>query len=98
MPHDVVVFRRWKDTGDLVAVFPEIPADDLGRYCFAYDETGTQTAAEYEEIIQDTTPVTPTEYGRFAHELTMLGYDLQPVLEASHQHHERRREAARKSS
>lgn len=94
---DLVIFRRWKDTGDVVAIFPEQPADDQGRYCLAHDELGQQIAAEYEQVMQDTTPVTAQEYGRFAHELTMLGYDLLPISQASEQHHERRRAAARKS-
>jgi len=40
IPQDTVIFRRWNDTGEIVAVFPERPADDLGRYCQSYDETG----------------------------------------------------------
>ena len=94
---DLVIFRRWNDTGDIVAIFPEQPADDQGRFCLAHDELGQQIAAEYEQIIQDTTPVSSPEYGRFAHELRLLGYDLQPINDATEQHHERRRAAARKS-
>lgn len=94
---ELVIFRRWNDTGDIVAIFPELPADDQGRFCVAHDELGQQIAAEYEQVMRDTTPVSPTEYGRFAHELTLLGYDLQSINQASDQHHERRRAAARKS-
>ena len=27
MPSIAVVFRRWRDTGGLIALFPEVPAD-----------------------------------------------------------------------
>lgn len=94
---DLVIFRRRKDAGDIVAISPEQPADDQGRFCLAHDELGQQIAAEYEQVMQDTTPVSPPEYGRFAYELTLLGYNLHPMNEASEQHHERRRAAARKS-
>lgn len=94
---DAVIFRRWNETGDLLALFPEQPADAEGRYCLAYDELGQHIAADYEQIMRDTTPVSPTQCGRFAHELTLLGYNLQPISQASDQHHDRRREAARKS-
>lgn len=94
---DVVIFRRWNDTGDIVAIFPEQPADDQGRYCLAYDKLGQHIAAEYEQVMQHTTPISAQEYERFAHELTLLGYDLQPINEATEQHHERRQTAARKS-
>lgn len=94
---DVVVFRRWKDTGDLVAIFPELSADEQGQNCLAHDEIGQQVAADYDQFIEDTTPVTERESGRFAHELTLLGYDLQPIGQASERHHERRRASARKS-
>lgn len=94
---DPVIFRRWNDTGDLLALFPAEPVDSEGQHCLAYDQLGQHIAADYEQVMQDTTPVSPPEYGRFAHELTLLGYDLQPISEASDQHHERRRAAARKS-
>lgn len=94
---DLVIFRRWNDTGDIVAIFPEQPADAEGRYCLAYDELGQHIAADYEQVMRDTTAVSPTVCGRFAHELTLLGYDLQSTDEASDQHHERRRAAARKA-
>ena len=95
IPQDIVIFRRWNDTGDIVAVFPERPADDEGRYCQSYDEMGQQVAIEYDSIFEETVPASKAEYGRLAHELTMLGYRLQPMTEATAPMHERRREAAR---
>jgi len=94
IPHDIVIFRRWKDTGDVVAIFPALPADEAGRYCQSYDETGQQIAVEYEDIFEDTVGASPTEYSRLAHELAMLGYRLRPVQQATQEMHERRRDAA----
>lgn len=34
-PLTQVVFRRWRDTGDIIALFPELPADYQGRFCDA---------------------------------------------------------------
>jgi hypothetical protein len=31
-----VVFRKWKDTGDVIALFPELPSDILGWFCDSY--------------------------------------------------------------
>ena len=61
MENDVVVFRRWRDTGDAVALFPEIPADIRGQYCSSYEHIGQHGAADYYGVIQDTTPVGPRE-------------------------------------
>ncbi len=31
-----VIFRRWKDTGTIIALFPTIPSDRYGWYCLSY--------------------------------------------------------------
>ena len=93
---DVVVFRRWRDrSGDIIALFPEIPADDQGRYCQSYMQVGQHGAADYRSAIRLTAPVGPKQYAALAEELWRIGYDLRPVKHASQQHHDRRREMAR---
>jgi hypothetical protein len=52
---DVVVFRKWKN-GDLIALFPELPADIHGRYCDAYEHVGQHGGADYFGVIQQTKP------------------------------------------
>ncbi len=92
---DVVVFRRWKDTGDIIALFPEIPADNQGWYCVSYEHIGQHGAADYQGVLEHTTSASPQEYARLARELTLLGYNLQPIRRASHRHHQRRLDVAR---
>ena len=51
---DIVVFRRWQN-GDVIALFPELPADLYGEYCDAYEHVGQHGGADYFGVIQKTT-------------------------------------------
>lgn len=95
MDTDVVVFRRWKDSGDIIALFPEIPADLFGDFCEAYEHVGQHGGADYWGVIQATTPVILHEAAALAEELERIGYNLRPIQRASHHHHEKRRQTAR---
>jgi hypothetical protein len=92
---DVVVFRRWKSCGSLIALFPEIPSDLYGRYCEAYEHIGQHGGADFHGVIQHTVPVRPEECADLAEELTRIGYHLRPIRRASWRHHEKRRQASR---
>ena len=93
---DVVVFRRWQDrSGDIVALFPEHPADILGRYCTSYMHVGQHGGADYHSVIQHTVPVGPKQYAELAEELWRIGYNLRPMKHASRRHHDKRRATAR---
>lgn len=92
---DVVVFRRWRDrSGDIIALFPEIPADDQGLFCQSYMQVGQHGAADYHSVIRLTAPVGPKQFAPLAEELWRIGYDLRVVKHATQQHHDRRRQAA----
>ena len=95
MDQDVVVFRRWKDCGSIIALFPEIPADIFGRYCEAYEHVGQHGGADYWGVIQTTMSVELHEAEDLAEELTRIGYNLRPIKRALYVHHEKRRQAAR---
>ena len=95
MDIDLVVFRRWKDSGDIIALFPEIPADLAGRYCDAYEHVGQHGGADYWGVMQATMPVELHEAEDLTEELTRIGYNLRPIMRASWKHHEKRRQAAR---
>jgi hypothetical protein len=95
MDFDIVVFRRWKDSGDVIALFPEIPADLFGRYCDAYEHVGQHGGADYWGVLQATVPVQPEDSADLAEELTRIGYNLRPIRRGSWRHHEKRRQAAR---
>ena len=92
---DAVVFRRWRDSGDVIALFPEIPADIFGTYCEAYEHVGQHGGADYHGVIRATLPVERDEAEDLAEELTRIGYNLRPIRRASHHHHEKRRQTAR---
>ncbi len=93
---DLVVFRRWKDCGSIIALFPEIPADTCGYFCEAYETVGQHGGADYYGVIQQTTPVATEDAADLAVELTRIGYRLRPIRRTSYTHHERRRQAARR--
>jgi hypothetical protein len=96
MNRTTVVFRRWDDpTGDVIALFPEIPADINGQYCLSYEHFGQHGGADYRSVIANTVPAPAKEAARLAWELEMVGYRLQPVRRATRQHHKRRGAAAR---
>ena len=92
---DVVVFRRWRDSGDIIALFPEIPADLYNDLCGAYEHIGQHGGANCWSVIQQTLPVELHEAETLAEELTGIGYNLRPIRRALYTHHEKRRQAAR---
>ena len=96
MPSDLVLFRRWKDTGDVIALFPEFPPDIDGPYCVSYEHVGPHGAANFHGVVRRTLPLTSTEYAGLAEELTRIGYDLKPILRASYRNQEQRRREARR--
>jgi hypothetical protein len=55
-----VVFRKdrtgWKDC---FALFPELPADDHGRLCTAYERVGQHCAADYSLCVAHSDPAVP---------------------------------------
>lgn len=92
----VVVFRKWRDMGDIIALFPELPADLLGWYCDSYEHIGQHGGADYDGVVRRTVPATGDEAEPLAKELTQIGYCLRPIKRASVKHHERRRIEARR--
>jgi hypothetical protein len=94
-PITLVVFRRWRDNGDIIALFPELPADYQGRYCDAYEHIGQHGGACYQGVVEATKPVSLEEAVDLIQELQRIGYRLKPIKRASHRVHEARRATAR---
>ena len=68
-----VIFRKFKE-GDLIALFPTIPADmDMG-HCQSYQHVGQHGAADL-GIIYETKPAPLYEYTGLLLELISIGYD-----------------------
>lgn len=91
-----VVFRRWRDGGGVIALFPELPADIHGIYCDSYEQIGQHGGADYYGVVRHTAPATPEESAALATELARIGYRLVTVRRASARLHELRREEARR--
>lgn len=74
-PTNTVIFRKFKKEGDVIALFPNIPADHKGN-CMSYQHVGQHGAADYRGCIKSTVPATPEEYNGLEKELRNIGYDL----------------------
>lgn len=69
-----VVFRKYKDNGDILALFPEI---DEGNYRIScYERIGQHGVADYSHCIKITNPAKSEEYQSLKRELESLGYNL----------------------
>jgi len=94
-PITQVVFRRWRDTKDIFALFPESPSDYEGYYCDSYQTIGGHGGADYSRCIHATDPVTVVEAADLIRELERIGYRLKPIKRASWRIHEARRNTAK---
>jgi hypothetical protein len=91
----LVIFRRWRVTGDIIALFPELPSESEGRFCDAYEHVGQHGGADYHGVVRATRPVSVDDAGDLIAELTRIGYRLKPIKRASQRVHESRRVTAR---
>jgi hypothetical protein len=71
-----VIFRTFKDTGDVIALFPFIAATCDGWQCESYMHVGQHGAACPHIMRGITRPATPKELCDLACELRGLGYKL----------------------
>jgi len=95
MSEVIVIFRKdrrgWKDC---FALFPELPADNQGTYCTAYQHVGQHCAADYQGCVANSSPAAPAEYADLFEELEKRGYNLSVRQRATPEMHERRRRLA----
>jgi hypothetical protein len=91
---DLVVFRKWKENGDVIALFPALPSDLYGDYCDAYEHVGQHGGADYHGVVQHTRPCSLNDAADLVTELRRIGYILRPIRRASRVHHEARRQLA----
>ena len=73
----IVVFRKWKDNEEVVAIFPELP----GSYnkiweCNSYMHIGQHGSCDSFGIIKDTILAEEIDYADLKQELESLGYVL----------------------
>jgi hypothetical protein len=81
-----VIFRKWKNGGGVIALFPRIPAHVLNPYiCLSYEHHGQHGGAFYGEVLCHTEAATPEEYACLKAELEELGYDLYVAQRRMHE-------------
>jgi hypothetical protein len=86
-----VIFRRFKDNGDVIALFPELPANNNPyEDCESYMRVGQHGAACVTLGHASTLPVTLKEALPLFNELTSLGYNLK-VIHSFHASHRAKR-------
>ena len=74
-----VVFRKFKDNNDIIALFPEDVWDHEGN-CASYMRVGQHGGADYRGLVYSgTVKATPKEYRALRQELENIGYDLKVI-------------------
>jgi hypothetical protein len=76
MEKTIVVFRKFKEGKDIVALFPKEIVDHNG-HCSSYQHIGQHGPASYSSCILATTPAKPHEYYHLKQELERIGYVLE---------------------
>jgi hypothetical protein len=72
-----VIFRVWKN-GDVIALFPYVPADRYSYDCNSYEHNGQHGAAS-PEVVYRTRLAKPAEYAALKRELESIGYALRVI-------------------
>lgn len=70
-----VIFRRFIEGGDVIALFPTLPGTRDPWTCESYQHTGQHSAASVELFYKETKPAYETEYRTLLRELIGQGYD-----------------------
>lgn len=69
-----VIFRKFKDDGEIIALFPEEPGTTDPMACSSYMHVGQHGAAS-EGVVDATCPAREEEYADLLAELGQIGYD-----------------------
>ena len=83
------IFRKWED-GDVIAIFPEIPADVRGFACMSYQHIGQHGACD-PRFASFTQPASPEEYADLYKELQAIGYEDIEIVKRYHRSYGERR-------
>lgn len=69
-----VIFRKWKNNGDIIALFPEIPGNGHPGTCLSFEHVGQHGTASISLTIAHTTPATERECETLQRELESAPY------------------------
>lgn len=78
------IFRTFKRTGEVIALFPEIPATSTGEFCLSYMRVGQHGAAS-PWLRPHSRPSTPEEIAPLKKELESIGYEIEERKRVSFQ-------------
>jgi hypothetical protein len=67
------VFRVYSN-GEIIALFPQVPADIHGSFCMSYMHVGQHGGADTFVVVKQTRLAKPKEYAALLKELKQLGY------------------------
>jgi hypothetical protein len=71
-----VMFRKFRDSGDIIAVFPDLPGDSNPATCASYMHTGQHGSADLLEVVYNLTyPARPEEFAALRRELESPPYE-----------------------
>ena len=71
-----VIFRKWKNNGDVIAIFPQLPGNNNWSTCLSYENIGQHGTCGEALIIAHTQPANQSEYKALKNELESIGYNL----------------------
>lgn len=70
-----VIFRKWKDSGNIIAFFPDTVNDCNYSFIMSYEHLGQHGEADYNGLLPLTKRATRVEYYPLLQELQSIGYD-----------------------
>ncbi len=80
-PTKVIFRRHLEEPREVVAIFPELPADVVGRYATCYAHVGQHGSCDPVYLVDVLTlPATPEEYAPLQKELEQIGYVLDVII------------------
>ena len=78
-PRIKIIFRVWKKSGEVIALFPEISVDHDKANVQSYENIGQHGAADYYYVVYKTKLATKEEYELLLTELTQIYDDCELV-------------------
>jgi hypothetical protein len=87
-----VIYRISRKTGEIVAVFPEVPTDISGKFCKCYSSLSRFGSVDYTDLSHKTKIAVSKDYNRVHDTLLGLGYCLNIVSKCTATHTKTRKE------
>ena len=82
------VFRAFRNDGEVIALFPQIPASNEGYLCQSYMHVGQHGAADTGIVTSRTRLAMPKEYRPLLKELREIGYNVKIAKRCTRQDQE----------